>query len=281
MPNQRDVLQLHNRYLDSVVASFDRELAEVLKTAERRTLRRLEASLTLDSHGEIARTPANQRVLRSVDVLFQHEMDNAGYDTLVEAFANQFADAHLPQFQDILRKLSDTMDVPLPEVEFTGRDMDLFASRAISARQQLLGVVDTVAIASKRQALFSVAGLRFTDLVGVLKQQFEKTRSQAVTLADTATTMFYRTVTDTAFRKIEQEFPGVQYVYVGPDDLKTRPFCDDLLARMKTGPLSRKEIDQLDNGQIPNVFLSCGGFNCRHQWIIDTSRLEAKRRAAA
>jgi hypothetical protein len=36
---------------------------------------------------------------------------------------------------------------------------------------------------------------------------------------------------------------------------------------------TREEIDRMDNGQLPNVFRTGGGWNRRHQWIIDTGSL--------
>ena len=46
----------------------------------------------------------------------------------------------------------------------------------------------------------------------------------------------------------------------------TRPFCERLLKSDRT--YTREEIDRMNNGQIPNVFVTCGGFSCRHQWVL-------------
>lgn len=52
------------------------------------------------------------------------------------------------------------------------------------------------------------------------------------------------------------------FQYIGPNDAANRPFCDRLVGEV----LTREEIDALDNGQIPNVFLTGGGYRCRHHW---------------
>jgi hypothetical protein len=52
------------------------------------------------------------------------------------------------------------------------------------------------------------------------------------------------------------------YQYIGPDDSANRPFCDRHVDKIYT----REEIDALDNGQIANVFLTGGGYRCRHHW---------------
>lgn len=52
-----------------------------------------------------------------------------------------------------------------------------------------------------------------------------------------------------------------KYLYIGPDDDVTRPFCGERVGKVFT----QEEVDAWDNGQgLPaNIYL--GGFNCRHQ----------------
>jgi hypothetical protein len=52
------------------------------------------------------------------------------------------------------------------------------------------------------------------------------------------------------------------YLYVGPLDSVTRPFC-----RKQSGHvLQRDEVEALNNGQLPNPLLTGGGYECRHSW---------------
>jgi len=53
------------------------------------------------------------------------------------------------------------------------------------------------------------------------------------------------------------------FVYSGPIDGRLRPFCAERVGRV----FSRKAIDAMDNGQLPNVYLTCGGHQCRHTWL--------------
>lgn len=265
----REVLKRHDRYITSVVSTFEDKLDPILDRARKNTLKVLEARLTLGDGGLIEATPGNARALRLLDKIFEREMERAGYETLVKAFTDQFAGDHLPVFQDVLA------DLNVPAVTLTAADAGMLASQALSARAQLLDVVSTAAIGAKRQALFGMAGMKFSDLVETLATRYEKTRAEARTLADTSTTVFWRTLADQTFRKIEEDHPTtLKYLYAGPDDAKTRPFCDDLIRKMQSGGLTRKEIDELDNGQTPNVFTTAGGFNCRHVWILDTTKLK-------
>lgn len=56
----------------------------------------------------------------------------------------------------------------------------------------------------------------------------------------------------------------VRLAYVGPDDAKTRPFCDALVARAFTA----EQLARADNGQTAGpVRIDCGGYRCRHSVI--------------
>jgi hypothetical protein len=53
------------------------------------------------------------------------------------------------------------------------------------------------------------------------------------------------------------------YVFFGPVDVRLRPFCETHVGKV----YSRAEIAELDNKQLPNAFLTGGGYNCRHVWM--------------
>jgi hypothetical protein len=53
-----------------------------------------------------------------------------------------------------------------------------------------------------------------------------------------------------------------KFLYVGPDDDITRPFCQEHVDQI----FSRDEIDAMDNEQDLPVSIYCGGYNCRHHW---------------
>lgn len=55
------------------------------------------------------------------------------------------------------------------------------------------------------------------------------------------------------------------FIYIGPDDNITRPFCQSVLDR-SPAIYTIDEIKDLDNGQGLDVFTYAGGYNCRHEW---------------
>lgn len=56
------------------------------------------------------------------------------------------------------------------------------------------------------------------------------------------------------------------FLYVGPDDDATRPFCDSVLHDREPPIYTKEEIEEMDNDQGLDVFVYGGGYNCRHQW---------------
>ena len=85
----------------------------------------------------------------------------------------------------------------------------------------------------------------------------------------------------TELMRVIREFVAAQadrdgvslFMYVGPLDSKTRPFC----ARVMLGKMvySREEIDSMDNGQTGDVMTDGGGYNCRHSWMPVTAEFAA------
>ena len=65
------------------------------------------------------------------------------------------------------------------------------------------------------------------------------------------------------------------YLYTGPIDNRLRPFCKGVVGKV----FARAAIDRMDNKQLPNTFLTRGGYNCRHQWRDVTALTELARLA--
>ena len=80
----------------------------------------------------------------------------------------------------------------------------------------------------------------------------------------TATARVDRTAQAQNRARLERE-GDVVMVYQGPDDAKTRPFCDALVGK----GLSPALVRQLDNGQTGagSAESDGGGYNCRHGWV--------------
>lgn len=277
----QEIVNRHNKYQDAMLEAFDQHLSDIIDKAEIATLGALVKKLAIQN-GEITSSPGNLRVMRALDSMFMDALEDAGYSRLLNAFAGEFA-GQLPYLQETLDYLSDQMKTPLPKLEWSATDLKVLDGFRQSSIEGIRGAIEAAAVVARNRVMLSIGGLEFKELVGTLKEAFGVSLARAKTLAETSQTMFYRTATDRAFEQIEKELPKQiqRYRYYGPNDARTRIFCEQQLTRTAKRGMTRDEIDQLNNGQIPNVMISCGGFACRHSWLLDTREIEAKFLKAA
>ena len=267
MASLQQIQDEHNRYIDSLLESFERELAAIVNAAALRTQARLDKAIQL-SDGKVARTLGNTRTLRRLDAIFLEEMDRAGYQHLLDELVSQFP-GQLPYFQQTLETLSAAMKEPLPVVEFGPRDIHAFAAQAELSKDGIAAAMESIAARAKNRVMLSIGGSTLSDLTAAFAGAVSRPMPEVVGLAETATATYYRVIADRGYQILDQQTPGkMKYSYEGPLDKLTRPFCSKLLRTHRV--FTRAQIDQMDNGQIPNVWISCGGWRCRHQWVLST-----------
>lgn len=272
MPNLKDIHKRHSTYQDSLIYRFESGLRNVVGKAQSRVISQLHDRLKI-TDGVIDPSPKNLVLLRNAGKLFMAELDKAGYQELVQAFLKQW-NGTLPFLQETIEFLGEQVDQPWKDLKFTSKDLNLLNGIKASTVDMLDSAMTTVAGTAVTRGLFGVAGLRFGALVETLTEKFQLGIGRARSIADTAMSTWYRTAADRAFQAIAADLPQheLKYRYSGPDDKLTRPFCRHMLAVDKA--YTRDQIEKMDNGQLPNVFLTCGGWNCRHQWVMDTQGVE-------
>lgn len=263
------VAENHSAHVDSLLAEFTRNLEDVVRRAQARTLSELQSRLTIE-RGMITRSKENLKTLRSIDEIFIAEMEAAGYRQLVSAFCREFP-GNLPYFEEALDLMRSAMKNPIPELRWTNADANYLASGQTATADSLGAVVNGVGASAQQRALFSLGGLPMADLAELLAQGLAKTIPQAIRIAETGISVHYRMIAERGFQKVEEGMPegALKYAFYGPDDKVTRPFCKRMIDLTKRGAyLTRKEIEELDNEQLPNPFLTGGGYNCRHSWAL-------------
>jgi hypothetical protein len=263
------VIRAHDAKVDALTAAFERELHAVVTSAEALALADLRERLKLDDKGRIARTASNQRALRQVDDIFADAMRRAGYEELISVFVESF-NGQLPYYREIISAISETLDRPLSSALSAANEAAL-ASQRISAVDGLHAAMESAAADAKRRALMSVGALEFNDLAQELATQFALSSTRAATLADTSIVMYYRTITDRGYKQIEEGLPidSARYGYYGPLDKLKRTWCRKRREATLAGKTwTRSEIEAMDNGQLPNPFVTGGGYNCRDQWVL-------------
>ena len=73
-------------------------------------------------------------------------------------------------------------------------------------------------------------------------------------------------------QQMDEAPPELKYVYIGPVDEKTRPFC---LEAAGAGPLTLDEINSLGGEWVESLSLG-GGINCRHNWELASSDIKSQ-----
>jgi hypothetical protein len=265
-----DLNEIHRRqdqFYDSMIDAFSEHLRSVVTMAQAKMAGYLQGNLTTTA-GKIDQTPANLRVIRTLDDRFMEFLDESGYSALLNGYVQSFA-GEKAFLQETLAYLG------YQPVKFTASDLNVFASFQLNAVTSMTTIAEAAAGTAMQQALFSIGGLKFGELLESLAAKITASLPRVRTIAETAMTTYYRTLTDQAFQKIEADLPEIdqRYRYSGPLDSRNRPFCRRL--ENADQAYSRAEIARMDNGMLPNAFLSCGGWNCRHVWILDTRKPQA------
>ncbi len=229
--------------VDRLTDTFAFELGQVL-TLLRQRIRTLVRTLETDETGRVVATSANLRRALALRNDIRRALESAGYRRL----ANAALDVPLDRLAAVaLRGTPDVTSVPASALN---------ALRRVRF-DELLNVGADIATTIWRSVLDGVTGARpLVDLVNDIADAMDTSARRARTVYDTALSIYSRQVGQTGATGA----PGELFFYVGPVDTKVRPFCLSRVGKV----YSRSEIDDMDNGQLPNVMLTGGGYNCRH-----------------
>jgi len=231
---------------DAVSGAYATELARVLRDLERQ-LRVLAQSAIDGSRTALSRAVRAARLRREI----QAALRTAGFDHLADTATSGSLDTLVAQLERV-RGAAQLL-------AFTTTDQTRILALKELARMDVVAGGDEIATALWRtlaQGLFSQRPV--AQLLDDLAETLDLEESRARTLYDTAVSVFTRQV-EAMKSSGEADEP---FVYVGPVDGVMRPFCRARVGKVYT----RAAIDAMDNKQLPNVFLTGGGFNCRHTW---------------
>lgn len=234
-------------------SAFARELQRVLKASERE-LARLVIEAQAGSRAAAGRAQAALMMRAQVRGILLAN----GYDAVIATATQAAAEAIV----DVALSARDR--AALAAFQTNGR-------QAVEALRQLVamdlleqGEAATTAI--WRSLAQQVFGVRSTsEIVRDLAVVLDRSEAQARSLFDTQVSIFTRTVEDVATGHLGEDQP---YLFSGPVDDVIRPFC---LARVGK-VFTRRDINAMDNGQLPNPFITGGGYGCRHTFLAVESK---------
>lgn len=220
-----DLQRIYSGSLRDVITRLDRESPSAIDAAS--VINDIESVLAANGFGAVYRSQMD--IYRDELLYINESLAGAG----VAGAAATIAGADIPLMQTLAifenAKIAKTFEVLLGDVKAY-----LYRSYILGEQIDLSSTVE-----SYGDAVFAN-----------LKTEFNTTMAT-----------FSRTVTA---KKAEDA--GLElFLYIGPSDDKTRPFC---AARLSRSPAiyTKAEISEMDNGQTGDVLSTGGGYNCRHQW---------------
>jgi hypothetical protein len=270
----QSVIDAHDSEVSRSVDDLQSRLNAIIRKIEVGLIALLSANLAT-KNGHVVPTAANVRLIESLPKLFEQELQDAGFDAALISFLSDFNN-QFDYFDEILRASGVTT-----KVKFTAADSDFFTARKAAVALVLADLAYQGAQRARFQGLLSISGDTAVDLSAAVTKSIATVVPAIVRQAQTDIFTFYRSVADRGYAIVQQAQPqALRYVYAGPPatDPLIRVFCKHLMAQVVTGrSWTRAEIDAMDNGQLPNVFVTCGGYRCRHQWRIALEKELARR----
>jgi hypothetical protein len=235
---------------DALVQAFADELEQVLRLLNRR-LSHLVSRFTQEQ-GRLMRTAVAIGQAIAVRDDIRAALRQSGYDTLVAVVMDQPLDR-------LAQAIFSTSTIAQAAAAATNGTQTALKAFKDGRLAQLVGVGDDLGDALWRTVLDGVLGVRpMADLLIDLEDVLDLSREGARRIYDTAVATFSRQVDQIGTSGTPDEL----FLYAGPADTRTRPFCRARVGKVFT----RADIDAMDNGQLPNVLLTGGGYNCRHAW---------------
>jgi hypothetical protein len=207
--------------------------------------------------GVVRQVPENSVVILDFENVFHRELNRSGFYPSILALIETFVD-QVDEFREMYAEMGD-----LPEVQLDSDDHELLGNQAAAAIGAIEGHVLRVGLALRNLLSRSLGEVNLSELVTGISTVVRRLNDVELVAKDQLI-LFFRMTGNLHYRTLEENGHQCRYVYVGPVDDKSRSFCSRLLGK----ELSRKEIDALDNGQLPGVFDVGGGYGCRHWWAL-------------
>ena len=134
-----------------------------------------------------------------------------------------------------------------------------FMLQASIAESVIDDVIIPNTISAMRDSLQSLSvGVPINQVASALNQRMKSATGSQLTVLKTKISQYGRDITAVAAREAGLDL----FLYTGPVDGITRPFCLPLVNLV----VSRPQLNRLNNGQGLSVISAGGGYNCRHSW---------------
>lgn len=189
------------------------------------------------------------RVLGSL----QSELLAAGLTDIVSQIHQTYADE--------LTAIADQLSVNSNEL-FSDIDIDVIEELINFDVDQVTQLAQAYVGDARSQLMRQILAGERPDISSIVEDITGRLKSSIKTELNTLLAGFSRSVLVNQSKELGFNL----FLYQGPDDDITRPFCDDVLNSEDPPIYSVEEIEGMDNGQGLSVMIYGGGYNCRHEW---------------
>jgi len=234
---------------DSSVESFSRALKAFLQTELKRLTREVEGR-------EISAIDA-ARILGDL----RENLAQAGLGDVLAEVERMYA-SELNHLDESLSRYGRGVAI------FTGADVEVVQTLARYDIEQIADDIDITVDELRSYAVRQALSNQKVVLSDVIDDLSDRAARHSATIENTALSGYYRAITVGKADELGLDL----FVYFGPDDDVTRPFCETRVNQVFT----REEIDSWDNEQGLDVWIYGGGYNCRHQ-ILPISLEDAQK----
>jgi hypothetical protein len=255
---------------DSLTAALEKELDRIITQVLAALMEQLRGSLKLDD-GTVARTPQNLAVLTKLNSQFEKLVTKYGYRRAITAFVAKF-----PQQFELLSETFQVLSSVLDRkwlkqgTLFRPDDLKVLSAQQLVAKDSLNDLPAQTGVRAKSKVVQLAGSGSLADMQVFLSGAFDGLKNSATSLGETSMVLFYGLANERVYSRIQEgQSAPLVFDYQGPEDVLNRKFCAHLLKQRDAGKRwTREQIDLMDNHQIPDVFVSKGGWRCRHQWIL-------------
>jgi len=229
---RRDQLKAEVQAERAVERAFKKAQVELLKTIES----------AVESLGA-------QAVLNARDEQLLELLLAGGLDDAVDKFIT-----HQQTIRDAVNKTLQASDLELSVID---AQIDMLSTQNVS------DVFENIILNSVKQSVRDsltdlVVNVPLSTVMSNMQKRMQRAEGRQLTEIKTKLSQYGRSIT--AIAAVEADID--HFLYTGPNDGITRPFCDALVNKVVTS----KQMRRLDNGQGLSVITSGGGYNCRHSW---------------
>lgn len=259
-PTQVDLVQAHSKSVQKKVEAFLEDLREVSVVSTKAVIAYINRSTEQDG-GILKNSPQNALALRSLDREYVSALSLAGYHEVVSKFVSTFSD-EVDAFREMYQEMRE--ETPsIPAFTLTPDDGEVLATRASLSLAALEANMVEVVGALRRASVLVIGEVPIDFVADYVSDVIGRT-SKVGPLAKDLLFGFFRNVSTLAYSNVEALGATPLYTYTGTNIEGTREFCSSLASVS----LTKQQIEQLNNGQIPNVFMNAGGYGCSHFWRI-------------